>query len=148
MYNLTGHTGTLRYQATEVALGLPYNESCDVYSFAIVLWEILSMKRAFREYTSELLRKFVFNKPYKRPPRSNKWSDALRENMHKAWSPVIRQRPSMCAMVNMLEDECSKLGYDEKIGPCSGSRRAYDSASRKHHSLQRSNTERSSFFSE
>lgn len=148
LYNLTGHTGTLRYQATEVALGLPYNESCDVYSFAIVLWEILSMKRAFREYTSEDLRKFVFKQPYKRPPRSNKWSDPLRENMHKAWSPLIRQRPSMCALVNMLEDECCKLGYEEKIGPCSGSRRSSNSASRKHHSLQRSNTESSSFFSE
>ena len=43
---LTGTTGSLRYQAPEVALGLPYNESCDVYSFSIVLWEILVMKHS------------------------------------------------------------------------------------------------------
>lgn len=144
LYNLTGHTGTLRYQATEVALGLPYNQSCDVYSFAIVLWEILSMKRAFRGYTSEDLMQFVVNKPFRRPPRSKKWSDALRDYMHYAWSPVIRQRPSMCALVNMLEDECSKYpGYDEKMGLCITDD---DGASLINSKLQRSNTERSSFF--
>ena len=48
MYRLSNMTGSLRYMAPEVAImGQPYNESCDVYSFTIVLWEMLSLKRAY-----------------------------------------------------------------------------------------------------
>ena len=143
LYNLTGRTGSLRYQATEVALCQPYNQFCDVYSFAIALWEILSMKRAFREYTNDHLMNFVFQAPYKRPPRDKKWSDALRNNMHWAWSPIIRQRPSMCDLVNMLEDECSKFPAYEENMLC---RRADSSGHCRHDSLQSSNTDRLSSF--
>ncbi|CAJ1960160.1 unnamed protein product [Cylindrotheca closterium] len=155
LHKLTGKTGTLRYQAPEVALGLPYNESCDVYSFSILLWEILIMKRAFKDYTSEHIMTMVLEKPYKRPPKSTKWNAALRENMHHAWSPVIRQRPSMSAMVNMLEDECTKCpGYNEKLGLCGSPRSdcTYADPTKhlccKNQKLRRSNTEQSSLFSD
>ena len=35
-YNMTGQTGSYRYMAPEVAKELPYNETADVYSFAIL----------------------------------------------------------------------------------------------------------------
>jgi len=41
-YQLSGFTGTLVYMAPEVALGLPYCESVDVFSFAVVLWQLLT----------------------------------------------------------------------------------------------------------
>jgi len=116
LYKLTGKTGTLRYQAPEVALGLPYNKSCDVYSFAILLWEMLSMKRAFELYSAEDIKGMVFVAPYKRPQRSKKWHVTLRDQMHRAWSPRIRDRPIMNDLVNMLEDQRTKCpAYKEKI---------------------------------
>jgi len=116
LYKLTGKTGTLRYQAPEVALGLPYNKSCDVYSFAILLWEMLSMKRAFELYSAEDIKGMVFAAPYKRPQRSKKWHVTLRDQMHRAWSPRIRDRPIMNDLVNMLEDQRTKCpAYKEKI---------------------------------
>jgi serine/threonine protein kinase len=41
-YEMSGCTGTLYYMAPEVVLKQPYNEKVDVYSFSIILWQILS----------------------------------------------------------------------------------------------------------
>jgi len=39
-YEMTGNTGSLRFMAPEVVLNKPYNEKCDVFSFAVVIWTI------------------------------------------------------------------------------------------------------------
>ena len=44
-YEMTGYTGSLRYMAPEVATNRPYDESVDVYSLVLVLWEIASLER-------------------------------------------------------------------------------------------------------
>lgn len=51
--HMTGRTGSLRYMAPEVALSADYNLSADVYSFAILLWEVCSLQRAFIGMTQE-----------------------------------------------------------------------------------------------
>jgi serine/threonine protein kinase len=43
-YNLTEMTGSPRYMAPEVANAKPYNATCDSYSFAILLWEMVSLQ--------------------------------------------------------------------------------------------------------
>ena len=42
---MTGYTGSLRYMAPEVAKQTPYNETCDIYSVGLVLWEVCSLER-------------------------------------------------------------------------------------------------------
>ena len=42
---MTGLCGSLRYMAPEVAMDLPYNHKSEVYSFAIVLWEMVALQR-------------------------------------------------------------------------------------------------------
>ena len=44
-YQMTGYTGSLRYMAPEVARQTPYNETCDIYSVGLVLWEVCSLER-------------------------------------------------------------------------------------------------------
>ena len=39
---MLGCTGSLRYMAPEVALNQPYNEKVDMYSYAIILYEIIT----------------------------------------------------------------------------------------------------------
>jgi Protein tyrosine and serine/threonine kinase len=39
--------------APEVAMGLPYNEQCDVYSFALMVWEMLTCTRPYAKLTTE-----------------------------------------------------------------------------------------------
>jgi len=48
-YRMTGNTGTLRYMAPEVALNEPYHSGVDVYSFAVVVWQVLAGQVPFKE---------------------------------------------------------------------------------------------------
>jgi serine/threonine protein kinase len=40
------------YMAPEVMMGAPFNEKADVYSFAIVLWEMLTFTEPFPHHTN------------------------------------------------------------------------------------------------
>ena len=52
-YKMTGNTGTLAYMAPEVALRKQYNEKVDVYSFAVLLWQMLSGENPHPNLTRE-----------------------------------------------------------------------------------------------
>ena len=47
LYQLTGLTGSIRYMAPEVAFRKPYNLKCDVYSFGLLLFEMIALKPPF-----------------------------------------------------------------------------------------------------
>lgn len=50
-----GFTGTIRYMAPEIMRGDPYSTPADVYSFAVLLWEICTLQRPYaRTLTSTL----------------------------------------------------------------------------------------------
>lgn len=44
-YKFPGRAGTRRYMSPEVLLERPYNVKADVYSFSVLLWEILSLRK-------------------------------------------------------------------------------------------------------
>mmetsp|Transcript_747 Transcript_747/g.976 ORF Transcript_747/g.976 Transcript_747/m.976 type:complete len:108 (+) Transcript_747:992-1315(+) len=46
--------------APEVGVGKPYNHTCDSYSFAILLWQMMSCEEPFTRYNMRLLRKKVW----------------------------------------------------------------------------------------
>jgi serine/threonine protein kinase len=89
-------TGSLRYMAPEVGLGTPYNEKCDVYSYSIVLWEMLSLSgKAHRHITDESLfceKVFVENV---RPSLNRKWSICLQDLLQAGWDKDPVRRPAM-----------------------------------------------------
>ena len=45
--DLSGETGSFRYMAPEVANAKPYNHKADVYSFGIILWEIIANEKPY-----------------------------------------------------------------------------------------------------
>eukprot|EP00586_Coscinodiscus_wailesii_P004310 CAMPEP_0172482872 /NCGR_PEP_ID=MMETSP1066-20121228/9534_1 /TAXON_ID=671091 /ORGANISM="Coscinodiscus wailesii, Strain CCMP2513" /LENGTH=333 /DNA_ID=CAMNT_0013246351 /DNA_START=135 /DNA_END=1133 /DNA_ORIENTATION=- len=53
IYQISGLTGTRRYMAPEVCLCEPYNLTADVYSFAILFWEIWTLKKPFQKLDYE-----------------------------------------------------------------------------------------------
>ena len=50
---MTGLCGSLRYMAPEVALSQPYNHKAEIYSFAIVLWEMVACQRPYDTVRAE-----------------------------------------------------------------------------------------------
>ena len=52
-YHTSGLAGTRRYMSPEVAQVKPYGLSSDVYSFGILMWEMLTLKPAYENYTRD-----------------------------------------------------------------------------------------------
>jgi serine/threonine protein kinase len=83
-YDMSGNCGSLRYMAPEVALSKPYNHKVDVYSFAIILWEMLTFETPFQGMTREEFHQKVVN-DRERPPINKKWPEPLVELMTSCW---------------------------------------------------------------
>lgn len=117
LYNLTGMTGSPRYMSPEVANEENYNEKCDVYSFAILVWEMLATKTPFEVYTMTTLRKRVWNGEHTRPFIDSSWPESVSELLENSWSKEISTRPSFEQITETLRKECVKArgGNDEGL---------------------------------
>jgi serine/threonine protein kinase len=101
-YHLSHMTGSLRYMAPEVALGKPYNEGCDVYSFATVFHEMLSLQKPYKTISDErVFRKRVFEN-CERPRLEKKWPKACREILEGGWTEDLSCRFSIADITTML----------------------------------------------
>jgi serine/threonine protein kinase len=81
-YHLTGQTGSLRYMAPEVCMDMPYNESCDVYSWGILYWQICSLQTPFSKYNTRLHAERVVHggeRPKVDPSWPRPWKDLMQE---------------------------------------------------------------------
>jgi hypothetical protein len=94
--------------APEAILYKPYGKPIDVYSFAITIWETLSLKKVFEGMTLQTLNKEVLGAG-RRPTIPRKWP--FREVLEKAWATDPRQRPTIGGLLQVLESHF--LGKDE-----------------------------------
>lgn len=107
VYAMSGETGSLRYMAPEVADGLPYNYSADVYSFGIILWELHAGKKPF----DGLNRKYFYERIVhggERPPVNRKWPKDLVNLMTDCWDDDLHNRPKFRDVRKRLDDILSK----------------------------------------
>ena len=103
-YDLSGETGSMRYMAPEVSKSQKYNLSVDVYSFSIMLWEMLAMEKPFKEYSTTMHKDLVINKGY-RPKCNEKWSEALKTLLKTSWDGNWSKRPVFVEVNNILKNE-------------------------------------------
>ena len=103
-YLMSGMTGTIRYMAPEVYKGEPYTETCDVYSFSVMVWEMLSLKRPYHDITS--LPRLVNRVFYKgrRPKIPRTWPRKLRKVVEAGWRHDAAGRASMSDIVTVMQD--------------------------------------------
>jgi serine/threonine protein kinase len=105
VFQLTAMCGTPRYMAPEVALGQPYNETCDVYSFSILCWQILRLRKPYGKKCTFDLLKQVWNDERVRPELPSYWPAGLREILSQAMSANLSKRPTMKALKSALQRE-------------------------------------------
>lgn len=103
--------------APEVALGLPYNESCDVYSFGIVIWQIMTLNtktygNSNRNNAIDFFVKSVWDGPQKRPSMVLKgrtvrrnFLPCLQALVPSCWNHDWQSRPTMEQVESTLRDE-------------------------------------------
>ena len=71
-----------------------YDTKCDCFSFSILLWEMLSCKPAFDEYSSlEFMNKVVTDE--ERLPVDKTWPPLTRLMIPEAWDTDPQKRPDM-----------------------------------------------------
>ena len=109
--------GALRYMAPEVFYGEPYNLSVDTYSFALLLWEILSLAKPYGELglgPAGHQRQVIDGGL--RPPIPEFWSEPLSQMMRAGWSEDISVRPPMSAVLGTLKWELASVRDDMAEG--------------------------------
>ena len=98
-------TGTLRYMAPEVGVGKRYNEACDVYSFAILLWEIFALERPYKKlYSQEEFMGKVFVGGL-RPPLRKNWTQTCKDLLVGGWCSDPAARLTIVVLKDRLRKE-------------------------------------------
>ena len=110
-YHFTAMCGTPRYMAPEVALGKEYNESSDVYSLGLLIWEIMTLKRPYNEYkTLESFQTKVWSETHSRPSIPKSLATPEIQNLLKrSWSADIALRPAAHHLESCFRLECLRL---------------------------------------
>lgn len=102
--------------APEVANGQPYNETCDTYSFALLLWEMLSLKKPYEGCTITSLREQIYNGAHDRPIIHDCWPVPIRLLLKRSWTHNVYDRSYMGANVEILRKECVRLRDGNESG--------------------------------
>lgn len=100
--HMTAETGTYRWMAPEVIEHKPYTEMADVFSFAIVLWELLTCRVPYNEMTPLQAAVGVVQKGL-RPGIPSNAPPALGLLMEACWEQEAALRPSFRDLTPRLQ---------------------------------------------
>lgn len=95
--------GTPLYIAPEVLSNYEYSKAGDVYAFAYIMYEILSLEKPFKEFNFLQLMEKVVNEE-SRPTISSNIPPAYRELIERCWSQNPENRPSFEEIVNEFKN--------------------------------------------
>eukprot|EP00977_Amphora_coffeiformis_P029096 scaffold38719_cov176-Amphora_coffeaeformis.AAC.1 len=109
-FNLAGNTGTSRYMAVEVIRKHPYNVKADVFSFSILLWELMALVKPYDGLVGQQVKECVsvFGE---RPAIPRTWPTTLRRILRRGWCENLIDRPFIVEVKDVLvklHEACSK----------------------------------------
>ncbi|EEE52818.1 hypothetical protein OsJ_35327 [Oryza sativa Japonica Group] len=105
--NMTAETGTYRWMAPEVINHQPYDNKADVFSFAIVLWELITSKIPYNTMTP--LQAAVGVRQGLRPGLPENAHPQLLDLMRRCWEGIPSNRPPFSDILAELEDLLARV---------------------------------------
>jgi len=103
---LSGRVGTLRYMAPENARGRPYSFPADVYSYGLVLWELCTLHKPWKNAIDRLeLMEFVTSDEHPCLHRRTIASKLIRNLLQDCWDIEPAKRPSFELILATLRSE-------------------------------------------
>jgi len=108
--------GSPIYMAPEVFVG-EYNEKCDIYSFSICLWEILTNRQAFTEMDDDLpaFIHAICDLDH-RPPIPSTCPRRLAKLITLGWAKNPHARPSFGTILTELDKLLIEIAIEDEIG--------------------------------
>lgn len=101
-YEMTGNTGSLRYMAPEVALRMPYTEKVDVFSFAVLVWQMARDQTPFAQMNrAEFIRLVATDGT--RPKIDKSWPKGFATLLKGCWCREPALRPSFATIIRDLD---------------------------------------------
>lgn len=116
-YQMSGETGSPRYMAPEVAQSKPYNQKVDVYSYGVILWEMMSKKKPFKKFGMEKYQELVV-KQGERPKIPTTWPTSFSDLIKECWSADIQERPNFSEIYSRLYSLRLELIFCDEKSRC------------------------------
>ncbi|XP_023207980.1 mitogen-activated protein kinase kinase kinase 7-like isoform X1 [Xiphophorus maculatus] len=113
---MTNNKGSAAWMAPEVFEGSNYSEKCDVFSWSIILWEVIARRKPFEEIGGSAFCIMWAVHRGTRPPLIKDLPEPIETLMTRCWDKEPSQRPSM----SEIRDTMSSLmkyfpGSDEPL---------------------------------
>ncbi|KAM1318351.1 hypothetical protein ACFX14_003671 [Malus domestica] len=106
---MTSETGTYRWMAPEVIEHKPYDHKADVFSFGLVLWELLTGKLPYEHLTPLQAAVGVAQKGL-RPTIPKNTPPKLAELLEKCWQQDPATRPDFSEIIENLQTLAEEVG--------------------------------------
>lgn len=102
VYKLTGETGSYRYMAPEVFKHRKYDKKVDVFSFGMILYEMIEGEPPLASYEPYEAARYVAD-GHRPSIKSKGFVPDLRELTEECWAADMNQRPSFLEILKRLE---------------------------------------------
>jgi len=112
---MTAETGTYRWMAPEVIVHAHYTFSADVYSFAILLWELVTGGKVPYSELNPLQAAVSVAQHGVRPDIPSKCDLFFREMIEKCWGTSPTSRPSFKILVSMIENQLTVIPQEAVV---------------------------------
>lgn len=112
-FGITGGTGSYRYMAPENYKNLRYDEKVDVYSFAMIVFEMFANQKPFFRHSPEKAAEKA-SKKHDRPPIPHHVNPEIARLIEMCWTRDPKKRPTFEQIVSAL----AKLADELKTEKC------------------------------
>ncbi|XP_038058999.1 mitogen-activated protein kinase kinase kinase 7-like isoform X2 [Patiria miniata] len=113
---MTNNKGSAAWMAPEVFEGSNYSEKCDVFSWGIILWEVISRRKPFDEIGGPAFRIMWAVHQGTRPPMIRSTPKPLEKLMTRCWAKEPPHRPSMAEVFRVMSNLIKYFrGYDQPL---------------------------------